>query len=148
MLKEGSQPKAQTHRKKEVWYSTGPTTHLYPRAGWTESQHCGEKKMLEPKSKGKRWIRRHVWREVWNIIASKVSSTTAIMLIKSLKICWIFFLIPVQNLKIQIYKHKAWSIYTRINMSIKESQILCNVALFKRVYGGPLRTKVCTWVEC
>lgn len=42
----------QTHRKKEVWYSTGPTTHLYPRAGWTESQHCREEKiMLEPKIK-------------------------------------------------------------------------------------------------
>ena len=43
----GSNESTQTHGVKTgsvVVYSTGPTTHLYPTAGWTESQCCEEEK--------------------------------------------------------------------------------------------------------
>lgn len=68
----GSQPKAHRHtgKRKCDTVPAQPLISTQEQVG-RRANTVGRKQNVGAQTKGKRWIRRHVWRKVWNIIASK-----------------------------------------------------------------------------
>lgn len=108
----GSQPKACTHTRTQTGNRKCDTVPAQPLISTQEqvgrrANTVGRKQNVGAQNKGKRWIRRHVRRKVWNIIASKGffnnSNNVNNVLASETKTltCWIF--VPA-HVKIQTWK--------------------------------------------